>query len=350
MRFMLLQNYGRIEGCRADERVDAGGDPGAHHVPAPDQRRADRARRTDRRPGADRTRGGQARDLWRYRRPGRHGRSLSPSTRSCSPATGSSTSNRSSGRSRSRPRCPPRRVRTPPRSSSRSSCGRSWPRSVPRRELRGVTTSPQPVEDPLRDAAPRVLGALVRRYGNFADAEDAVQEALLAAATQWPSQGTPEQPGGLAGPGGLATPDRPASQRRARARSARTAYERWEPPSPSAPGPGRHGDPDVHVRPSGTHHELGHRAHAARGGRSDHGRDRHGPSWFPKRRWPSGSAGPRQSIKAVGRPVRDAARAECAERLASVLHVLYLIFNEGYAGRQWRPSWLGPTSRARRSG
>src|SRR5687767_5475662 len=44
--------------------------------------------------------------------------------------------------------------------------------------------------------APRVLGALVRRYGRFDACEDAVQEALLAAATQWPEQGVPESPAG----------------------------------------------------------------------------------------------------------------------------------------------------------
>jgi RNA polymerase sigma factor (sigma-70 family) len=53
---------------------------------------------------------------------------------------------------------------------------------------------PASLEDQLRDAAPRVLGALLRRYGDFAIAEDAVQEALLAAASQWPAQGTPENP------------------------------------------------------------------------------------------------------------------------------------------------------------
>ena len=50
------------------------------------------------------------------------------------------------------------------------------------------------VEDLLRDLAPQVLGALVRRYGHFDAAEDAVQEALLAAATQWPSEGMPDDP------------------------------------------------------------------------------------------------------------------------------------------------------------
>jgi predicted RNA polymerase sigma factor len=44
----------------------------------------------------------------------------------------------------------------------------------------------------LRTLAPRVLGVVVRRFGDFAAAEDAVQEALLAAATRWPEQGVPK--------------------------------------------------------------------------------------------------------------------------------------------------------------
>jgi predicted RNA polymerase sigma factor len=52
------------------------------------------------------------------------------------------------------------------------------------------------VEDLLRTLAPQVLGILVRRYGDFADAEDAVQEALLAAATRWPTDGVPDHPRG----------------------------------------------------------------------------------------------------------------------------------------------------------
>jgi RNA polymerase sigma factor (sigma-70 family) len=52
------------------------------------------------------------------------------------------------------------------------------------------------VESLLRRLAPQVLGALVRRYGNFDTAGDAVQEALLAAATRWPHDGVPENPKG----------------------------------------------------------------------------------------------------------------------------------------------------------
>ena len=52
------------------------------------------------------------------------------------------------------------------------------------------------VEDLLRELAPQVLGALVRRYGQFDACEDAVQEALLAAAAQWPADGVPANPRG----------------------------------------------------------------------------------------------------------------------------------------------------------
>lgn len=56
---------------------------------------------------------------------------------------------------------------------------------------------PEPgTEDLLRHHAPQVLGAVVRRYGHFDAAEDAVQEALLAAARQWPESGTPANPRG----------------------------------------------------------------------------------------------------------------------------------------------------------
>ncbi|MDQ0985500.1 RNA polymerase sigma factor [Streptomyces sp. V2I9] len=51
-------------------------------------------------------------------------------------------------------------------------------------------------EDLVRRHAPQVLGALVRRYGHFDPAEDAVQEALIAAAEQWPRDGVPDNPRG----------------------------------------------------------------------------------------------------------------------------------------------------------
>ncbi|MFD0900392.1 RNA polymerase sigma factor [Actinomadura sediminis] len=52
------------------------------------------------------------------------------------------------------------------------------------------------LEDLLRAEAPQVLGALVRRFGRFDIAEDAVQEALLTASRTWPAEGVPENPRG----------------------------------------------------------------------------------------------------------------------------------------------------------
>ena len=51
-------------------------------------------------------------------------------------------------------------------------------------------------EQLLRELAPQVLGAVIRRFRDFAAAEDAVQEALVAAASQWPGQGIPDNPRG----------------------------------------------------------------------------------------------------------------------------------------------------------
>ena len=52
------------------------------------------------------------------------------------------------------------------------------------------------LEHLLRDLTPQVLGALARRHRDFAAAEDATQEALLAASMQWPLEGMPDNPAG----------------------------------------------------------------------------------------------------------------------------------------------------------
>ena len=54
----------------------------------------------------------------------------------------------------------------------------------------------------LRELAPRVLGAVARRHPDFAAAEDAVQDALIAAAGHWPADGVPDNPARMALPGG----------------------------------------------------------------------------------------------------------------------------------------------------
>jgi RNA polymerase sigma factor (sigma-70 family) len=59
----------------------------------------------------------------------------------------------------------------------------------------GQTLEP-PIERLLRELTPDVIGAVVRRFREFAGAEDAVQEALLAAALQWPKDGILDNPRG----------------------------------------------------------------------------------------------------------------------------------------------------------
>ena len=53
-----------------------------------------------------------------------------------------------------------------------------------------------PTQHLLRDLAPQVLGAVCRRFRDFAAAEDAVQESLIAASAQWPRDGLPDNPRG----------------------------------------------------------------------------------------------------------------------------------------------------------
>ena len=71
-------------------------------------------------------------------------------------------------------------------------------RQVHERSARRAVTAPcarqLATEHLLRELAPQVLGAVARRHGDFAAAEDAVQEALIAAAEQWPRDGVPDEP------------------------------------------------------------------------------------------------------------------------------------------------------------
>ena len=190
-----------------------------------------------------------------------------------------------------------------------------------------MTTSPQPVEDPLRDAAPRVLGALVRRYGNFADAEDAVQEALLAAATQWPAQGTPENPvGWLVQVASRRLIDQLRSDTSRQERE--TAYERWG-AEPSGPD---HDDTVTLMfmcaHPALTTNSAIALTLRAVGGLTTAEIAR--AFLVPEATMAQRISRAKQSIKQSAVPFAMPSGLEWPPRLASVLHVLYLIFNEGY--------------------
>ncbi|HEU4946347.1 MAG TPA: sigma factor, partial [Kribbella sp.] len=100
-----------------------------------------------------------------------------------------------------------------------------------------MTALPSSDPDLLRALAPQVLGTLVRRHGQFDACEDAVQEALLAAAVQWPEQGVPDNPRAwLLTVASRRLVDEWRSERARRDREAAVAAK--EPAAAVAPAPG----------------------------------------------------------------------------------------------------------------
>jgi RNA polymerase sigma factor (sigma-70 family) len=189
------------------------------------------------------------------------------------------------------------------------------------------------IEQLLRSLAPAVLGPLVRRYGGFDTCEDAVQEALLAAARQWPAEGVPENPRGW-----LATV---AARRRIellRADSARARREQaaaaLEPPDPE-PAPGA--DDTLALLMLCCHPALTRPSQVALTLRAVGGLSTAeiGRAFLV----PEATIGQRISrakarIKAEGARFRDPPPEGRPDRLAAVLEVLYLIFNEGYTASE----------------
>jgi predicted RNA polymerase sigma factor len=189
------------------------------------------------------------------------------------------------------------------------------------------------IEGLLRTLAPAVLGPLVRRYGGFDTCEDAVQEALLAAARQWAVEGVPENPRGW-----LATV---AARRRIellRADSARARREQaaaaLEPPDP-APAPGA--DDTLALLMLCCHPALTRPSQVALTLRAVGGLQ----TAEIARAFlvPEATIGQRISrakarIKAEGGRFRDPSPEDRPDRLATVLEVLYLIFNEGYTASE----------------
>ncbi|MFI9551131.1 RNA polymerase sigma factor [Nonomuraea endophytica] len=179
----------------------------------------------------------------------------------------------------------------------------------------------------LRELAPQVLGALVRRYGDFDACEDAVQEALLAASVQWPQEGLPDHPKGW-----LITV---ASRRRIeslRSESARRRREEsaaaLEPPEP----PQAHsGDDGLTLLMLCCHPALTTTSQVALtlravGGltTAEIGRALLVPESTVAQR----ISRAKQRIKGAAFVLPP--EGEYGERLAAVRHVLYLIFNEGH--------------------
>ena len=186
------------------------------------------------------------------------------------------------------------------------------------------------IEDLLREAAPQALGAVVRRFRDFADSEDAVQEALVAAATQWPAQGIPENPvGWLIHVASRRMTDRWRSDEARRLREGLVAAS--EPPAgvDSAAG---HDDTLVLMfmccHPALTPASAIALTLRAVGGLTT--AEIAHAFLVPEATMAQRISRAKQTVKASAVPFRMPTGDEWAERLRSVLHVLYLIFNEGY--------------------
>jgi RNA polymerase sigma factor (sigma-70 family) len=188
-------------------------------------------------------------------------------------------------------------------------------------------------EDLLRELAPQVLGVLVRRHGQFEECEDAVQEAVLAAAVRWPDEGVPASPRGwLITAASRRMIDQIRSDHARRVREA-TAVEQ----APELRGDAGDDVPatdDTLVLLFGCCHPALTPASQmaltlrAVGGLTTAEIAR--AFLVPEATMAARISRAKQSIKAAGSRFTMPAPDELPERLSVVLHVLYLIFNEGY--------------------
>ncbi len=198
--------------------------------------------------------------------------------------------------------------------------------------------STETVEDLLRTLAPQVLGAVVRRYGHFDTAEDAVQEALLAAATQWPSDGVPDNPRAWL----ITVAARRLTDllRREQARRRREdTVARWTLPehrlAPAADrAPASESDDTLILLFLCCHPTLTPASQIALTLRAVGGlttTEIARAFLVPEATMTRRISRAKRLIADSGIPFGMPPAAERAERLDAVLHVLYLIFNEGYA-------------------
>ena len=206
-------------------------------------------------------------------------------------------------------------------------------------------------ENLLRDLAPQVLGAVVRRFGDFSAAEDAVQEALLAAALQWPKEGLPDNPRGwLIQVAARRMTDHVradvARRRRETTVVSEAGPDHWTVPAVDSDsftvgaifgGAGAESIQDQDdtlillfmcchpalTRPSAIALTL-----RAVGGLTT--AEIANAFLVPEATMAQRISRAKQKIKSSGVPFRMPTESERDDRLSAVLHVLYLIFNEGY--------------------
>jgi RNA polymerase sigma factor (sigma-70 family) len=194
------------------------------------------------------------------------------------------------------------------------------------------------LEDLLRDLAPQVLGVVVRRSGDFDAAEDAVQEALIAAARHWRRDEVPDNPRGWLIQAAMRKLTDQVRSEQARRRREGTAALREPPPSTADAGAGGGGLADrddtllllfMCCHPALTAPSAIALTLRAVGGLTT--AEIAKAFLVPEATMAQRISRAKQRLKASGVPLRlTAGDADWAPRLRSVLHVLYLIFNEGY--------------------
>ncbi|MFY1597867.1 RNA polymerase sigma factor [Micromonospora sp. WMMD737] len=192
------------------------------------------------------------------------------------------------------------------------------------------------LEDLLRDLAPQVLGLLVRRHGQFDAAEDAVQEALLAAAVQWPQQGVPDNPRAwLLTVATRRLTDEWRSERARRNREAALAAREpaYATVAPAVDEQPPAGDDTLALLFLCCHPALARSAQVALTLRAVGGLTTAQIArayLVPEATMSQRIRRAKQRIEAAGARFTMPAPGDRDERLRAVLQVLYLIFNEGY--------------------
>jgi predicted RNA polymerase sigma factor len=187
----------------------------------------------------------------------------------------------------------------------------------------------------LRDLTPHVLGAVVRRFRDFAAGEDAVQEALIAAAAQWPRDGVPDNPRGWLIQVALRRmTDHIRSEVARRTRETAVAAD-----APVVVAPAVYSDPGVDpddtlalffmcCHPALTDASAIALTLRAVGGLTTGEIAR--AFLVPESTMAQRISRAKETIRASGVPFEMPDAAERAARMGAVLHVLYLVFNEGY--------------------
>ena len=192
-----------------------------------------------------------------------------------------------------------------------------------------------PFEHLLRELAPQVLGAVARRFQDFSSAEDAVQEAMIAAFTQWPKEGVPENPRGwLIQVACRRMTDQMRTEIARRERETAVAKEVENLTSFLEIEADMDPDDTLILLFMCCHRALTSSSAIALTLRAVGGlttAEIANAFMVPEATMAQRISRAKQTIKASGVPFRLPAQPERMERLPAVLHVLYLIFSEGYA-------------------